>query len=124
MSGLQADLTAQGIPFQALRVDFADVDGAVLQGDTRGFLKLQVAAESGAILGASIVGSEAASMICQVATAMQVQPACFRPPPPPLPNPPPPPHPHPPGAHLTLSQKQLPLYGASTLFTQVGPKTR
>jgi len=54
-----------------LKVDFKDVDGAVLQGDTRGFVKILTAGDSDTILGASIVGSEAGSMICQVATAMQ-----------------------------------------------------
>jgi pyruvate/2-oxoglutarate dehydrogenase complex dihydrolipoamide dehydrogenase (E3) component len=68
---VQADLTAQGMPFQTVKVDFKDVDGAVLQGDTRGFVKIHTAGESDTILGATIVGSEAGGMICQVATTMQ-----------------------------------------------------
>lgn len=67
----EADLTAQGMPFQTVKVDFKDVDGAVLQGDTRGFVKIHTAGESDTILGATIVGSEAGGMICQVATTMQ-----------------------------------------------------
>lgn len=50
---------------------FAEVDGAVLQGDTRGFVKIFTPTDSDTILGATIVGSEAGGMICQVATAMQ-----------------------------------------------------
>jgi pyruvate/2-oxoglutarate dehydrogenase complex dihydrolipoamide dehydrogenase (E3) component len=60
-----------GIATQTLRVDFREIDRAVLDGDEGGFLKILVRRGSGRILGATLVARHAGEMISEI-TAMMV----------------------------------------------------
>ena len=53
-----------------LRVELADVDRAVIDGETEGFLSVVTDARSGRILGATLVGPHAGDGIVPVAAAM------------------------------------------------------
>lgn len=67
---MQADLHQRKTPFQAFRVDFKDVDRAILDG-VGGFVKILTAEKKDTILGATIVGPDAGNMISEVTVAMQ-----------------------------------------------------
>lgn len=58
------------MPYKAFRIDFKDVDRAILDG-VDGFVKILVADKKDTILGATIVGPNAGSMISEVTVAMQ-----------------------------------------------------
>ena len=55
---VQADLHHRGIAFQTFKVDFRDVDRAVLD-SVDGFVKILTADKKDTILGATIVGPDA-----------------------------------------------------------------
>ncbi len=59
------------IPHQLLEIPFAEVDRAVTAGQTQGFLRLVLKANSDQILGAVIVGQEAGNLISYITQAMQ-----------------------------------------------------
>jgi len=61
----------QGVKLQTIRVDFADVDRARLDGTTDGFLKLHVKAGTDKILGATVVSSHAGDLIAEICLAMR-----------------------------------------------------
>ena len=67
---MQADLHQRKTPFQAFKVDFKDVDRAILDG-VGGFVKILTAEKKDTILGATIVGPDAGNMISEVTVAMQ-----------------------------------------------------
>ncbi len=70
--GLYAkDLDDRNIPYSTFTRQFADVDRAIVDGDTDGFVKIHVKKGSEQILGATIVGSHAGDMISEITVAMQ-----------------------------------------------------
>lgn len=60
----------QGIELSTFTQDFSEVDRAVLDGQTRGFVRIHTAAGSDRILGATIVAEHAGDMIGEVSLAM------------------------------------------------------
>ncbi len=67
---LESDLRARGIEFATFRVDMSDVDRAVCDSSTAGFVKVLVAAGSDRILGATIVADHAGELISEVTAAI------------------------------------------------------
>lgn len=67
----EADLVERGVGYRSFVRPFDDVDRAVLDGDTEGFVKIHVESKSDRILGATIVGSHAGDMISEVSVAIQ-----------------------------------------------------
>ena len=69
--GLYAkDLTARHIEFATYTRDLADVDRAMLEGDT-GFVKIHVRKGTDEILGATIVAGHAGDLISEISVAMR-----------------------------------------------------
>lgn len=68
ISGGQAK--AQGLKVQVLKIPFQEVDRAVTDGETQGFLELVLAGNCDQILGAVIVGERAGELISQITQAM------------------------------------------------------
>lgn len=66
----EADLEARGIAYQTFRRDFADVDRAILESRTGGFVKVHVRAGSDEILGATLVGAGAGDLVSELTLAM------------------------------------------------------
>lgn len=60
----------RGVAIDTYREDFSDVDRAVLDGETEGFVKVHTRRGSDKIVGATIVGRHAADMIGAVSIAM------------------------------------------------------
>ena len=67
----EEELVAKGIPFRSAKYPFDDHGKSLVMGETTGFVKLIVDARSGEILGASIVGPEAAELIHEIVVAMR-----------------------------------------------------
>ena len=67
----EAQARQDGLPVQTFRVDLADVDRAILDGETGGFLKVHVRAGSDEILGATFVARHAGEMISEATLAME-----------------------------------------------------
>ncbi|MGD9071197.1 MAG: FAD-containing oxidoreductase [Desulfobacterales bacterium] len=67
----EKDLEARGIEFTTIKREFDDVDRAIVDGETEGFVKIHVKKGSDQILGATIVGSHAGDMISEITVAMQ-----------------------------------------------------
>ena len=65
----EQEAVAQGLTHRVFVQDFADVDRAVVDGETDGFVRL-IADPQGRILGATIASSHAGEMISEVALAM------------------------------------------------------
>lgn len=57
---------AQGFDVKTIRIDLAQVDRAILDGEEDGFLKLHVKAGSDRILGATLVAAHAGDMISEI----------------------------------------------------------
>lgn len=66
----QEEARAKGIDCNAIKIDFEDVDRALADGETEGFLKILHQKGSDKILGATIVASHAGEMISEVTTAI------------------------------------------------------
>jgi dihydrolipoamide dehydrogenase len=60
----------QGISYEVTRFDMAEVDRAVAEGETQGFIKVLTAPRSDHILGATIVANHAGELIGEYVTAM------------------------------------------------------
>ena len=60
----------EGVEIDTYKVDFGDVDRAILSGQTNGFVKVHCAKGSGDIVGATVVGENAGDMISELALAM------------------------------------------------------
>jgi pyruvate/2-oxoglutarate dehydrogenase complex dihydrolipoamide dehydrogenase (E3) component len=60
----------RGITFRVFTQELAEVDRAVLDGETEGFVKVLIGSKGGKILGATIVAGHAGDMISQLALAM------------------------------------------------------
>ncbi len=65
-----AEAQKQKVPFQTFIKHFADVDRAIVEGDTTGFVKVLVQEGKDKILGATIVSSHAGEMISEISVAM------------------------------------------------------
>ncbi|MEM7249909.1 MAG: FAD-containing oxidoreductase [Pseudomonadota bacterium] len=65
------DLEERGIAHTTFQRDFDDVDRSILDGETKGFVKIHVAEGSDKILGATIVGTHAGDMISELTVAIQ-----------------------------------------------------
>ena len=66
----EADARAQGLDVETASVCYKDISRAILQGEEEGFAKIIADRSTGRILGASIVGAQAAELIGEVAVAM------------------------------------------------------
>jgi pyruvate/2-oxoglutarate dehydrogenase complex dihydrolipoamide dehydrogenase (E3) component len=64
----EEEASARGLDTRVLRVDFAEVDRAVADQASAGFLKIVASARSGRILGATIVGVAAGEIAAHLAT--------------------------------------------------------
>ncbi len=60
----------QGIEIDTYRVDMSDVDRAVTDGETEGFVKVHTRKGKGSIVGATIVAAHAGDLISEISTAM------------------------------------------------------
>ncbi len=70
--GLNArEAKAQGIPFEETRFDLEELDRAIAEGETRGFVKVLTVPGKDKILGATIVGEQAGELIGEFITAMR-----------------------------------------------------
>ena len=67
----EQDLKERGIKYKIIEKHFADIDRALCDAATQGMVRFRVDAQTGAILGASIVGESAGNMISEVTLAMQ-----------------------------------------------------
>jgi pyruvate/2-oxoglutarate dehydrogenase complex dihydrolipoamide dehydrogenase (E3) component len=69
--GLSAEQAEdQGLAVDTHRVDMADVDRAIAEGETEGFLKVFCKKGTDTIIGATIVGGHAGEMISEITTGM------------------------------------------------------
>ncbi|MCP4118710.1 MAG: mercuric reductase [Desulfobacteraceae bacterium] len=66
----EADAEARGIPTDTFRVEMAEVDRAVTDGDDQGFVKVLVKKGTDRILGATIVAAHAGELISEISVAM------------------------------------------------------
>ncbi|EQD48336.1 Pyridine nucleotide-disulfide oxidoreductase, dimerization domain protein, partial [mine drainage metagenome] len=61
-----AEVEARGIAMETIMVRLDDVDRAVLESQSDGFLKVHVRKKSGRILGATLVASHAGEIISEL----------------------------------------------------------
>jgi pyruvate/2-oxoglutarate dehydrogenase complex dihydrolipoamide dehydrogenase (E3) component len=61
---------AQGIDLQTITIHLSDVDRAIADGETEGFVKIHLKQSSDTILGATIVAAHAGDMISELTLAM------------------------------------------------------
>ena len=66
----ESDAQKAGIEIESYTRDFADVDRAILDGETDGFVKVHVKKGTDTILGATIVASHAGDMISELSVAI------------------------------------------------------
>jgi pyruvate/2-oxoglutarate dehydrogenase complex dihydrolipoamide dehydrogenase (E3) component len=66
----ESEAKARGIPYRLAKMPMNGVLRALAIGETRGFVKMLVAAESDRILGFTAFGAEASEMMAAVQTAM------------------------------------------------------
>ena len=69
-SRYKEEAQAKGIVCNTIKIDFDDVDRALADGETEGFLKILHQKGSDKILGATIVAAHGGEMISEVTTAM------------------------------------------------------
>jgi pyruvate/2-oxoglutarate dehydrogenase complex dihydrolipoamide dehydrogenase (E3) component len=67
----EKDLQERGMAYTTFTRAFTEVDRAIVDGDTEGFVKIHVKKGADQILGATIVGSHAGDMISEITVAMQ-----------------------------------------------------
>lgn len=66
----ESDASAQGIDVEVVRYDLDDLDRAIADGSTRGWVKVLIKPGTDRILGATIVGPSAGELIGEFITAM------------------------------------------------------
>lgn len=66
----EAQAKAQGIKTESYKVDMADIDRAVADSETEGFIKITVRKGSDKIIGATIVAAHAGDLISEISVAM------------------------------------------------------
>jgi pyruvate/2-oxoglutarate dehydrogenase complex dihydrolipoamide dehydrogenase (E3) component len=64
------DTRDNGIPIDTINVEMSDVDRAILDGETDGFLKIHLKRGTDKILGATLVARHAGEMISEISLAM------------------------------------------------------
>ncbi len=69
----ERDLKEQGIEFVTFKRELAEVDRAILEGETEGFVKIHTKKGSDEILGATIVAKNAGDMISEISVAMRAK---------------------------------------------------
>lgn len=62
---------AKGLSVEVTQFELAELDRAIAEGDTQGFVRVVTATGSDKILGATIVGAQASSMIVEFVAAMK-----------------------------------------------------
>ena len=67
----EKDAKAQGIPYEVARYDLDDLDRAIVEGETRGFVKVLTVPGKDKILGATIVGEHAGEILAEFVFAMK-----------------------------------------------------
>lgn len=67
----ERDMKERNIAFDTYKKEFADVDRAICDGDTTGFVKIYCRKGTDTILGATIVNPNAGNMISELTLAMQ-----------------------------------------------------
>lgn len=67
----EGELAARGIPFRTARYSFEDHGKSLVMGEVSGFVKLTADAQTGEILGATVVGPDAAEIIHEIVVAMR-----------------------------------------------------
>ena len=65
----ESEAQAKGLSCNTIKIDFDDVDRALADGETEGFLKILHKKDSDEILGATIVARHAGEMISEITTA-------------------------------------------------------
>jgi pyruvate/2-oxoglutarate dehydrogenase complex dihydrolipoamide dehydrogenase (E3) component len=66
----ERDAQQQNVPIDTFTQELADVDRAILEGETDGFVKIHVQKGTDKIVGATIVAANAGDMISEVTLAM------------------------------------------------------
>ncbi|SDK81454.1 Pyruvate/2-oxoglutarate dehydrogenase complex, dihydrolipoamide dehydrogenase (E3) component [Modicisalibacter muralis] len=66
----EREAKAQGIAFETTRYDFAELDRAIAEGETEGFIKVLTVPGKDRILGVSIVGHHAGELLAEFTLAM------------------------------------------------------
>lgn len=66
----ERDAQAKGIPVETFKREFRDVDRAIAEGETEGFVKVHVRKGTDKILGATIVARHAGEMISEITLAI------------------------------------------------------
>ncbi|MDX1631297.1 MAG: mercuric reductase [Thermoanaerobaculia bacterium] len=64
------ELEEEGIEYETIEIDLADVDRALLDGEEDGFLKIQHPAGSDEILGATVVAAHAGDLLAELCLAI------------------------------------------------------
>ncbi len=67
----ESDAQAQGVEYELSRYDIDDLDRAIADGETQGFIKVLTAKGSDRVLGATIVSYHASDLITEYVTAMK-----------------------------------------------------
>jgi pyruvate/2-oxoglutarate dehydrogenase complex dihydrolipoamide dehydrogenase (E3) component len=66
----ERDAVKRGIEVETFKVDFSDIDRAIVDGEEDGFVKIHVKKGTDKILGGTIVGHHAGDMISEITIAM------------------------------------------------------
>lgn len=66
----EREAAAKGVEVTTFAVQMADVDRAIAEGETEGFVKIHVRRGSDEIVGATVVARHAGDMISEITTAM------------------------------------------------------
>ena len=69
----EQELKEQGVPYKVGRFSFAASGKALCMGEPEGFIKILSHAETGRILGATVVGARAADIIGEITVAMRME---------------------------------------------------
>jgi pyruvate/2-oxoglutarate dehydrogenase complex dihydrolipoamide dehydrogenase (E3) component/uncharacterized membrane protein YdjX (TVP38/TMEM64 family) len=67
----EQEAKAQGVAYEVTRYDLEDLDRAIADGQARGFVKVLTSPGKDRILGATIVGAQAAELLAEYVLAMQ-----------------------------------------------------
>jgi pyruvate/2-oxoglutarate dehydrogenase complex dihydrolipoamide dehydrogenase (E3) component len=67
----ETEATEQGMAHEVTRFDFADLDRAIADGSTRGFIKVLTVPGKDRILGVTIVGEHAGDLLAEYVLAMK-----------------------------------------------------
>lgn len=67
----ESDMKARNIEFDTYTKHFSDIDRAICDGETKGFVKIHCKKGKDTILGATIVNANAGNMISEITMAMQ-----------------------------------------------------